>query len=75
VVLNHASDGAAKATWPRRDVDAKSCWRQCYRVVLAMALQLKVVLAVVRLHCPRAQSIEVLSHHEQVRYSCWLVVE
>jgi hypothetical protein len=34
-----------------------------------MALQLKVVLIVVRLCSPRAQSIEVLSHLEEVRYS------
>jgi hypothetical protein len=24
---------------------------------------------------PRDRSIEVLSHHEEVRYSCWLVAE
>jgi hypothetical protein len=60
----HASDGAAEATLSRR---------QCYRVMLVMALQLKVVLAVVRLCSPRAQSIEMLSHHEEVGYSCWLV--
>jgi hypothetical protein len=41
--------------------------------MLAMALQLKVVLAVVRLRIPQAQSIEVLSHHEEVEYFCWLV--
>jgi hypothetical protein len=25
-LLNHTGDGAAKATWPRRNVDAESCW-------------------------------------------------
>jgi hypothetical protein len=30
--------------------------------MLVMALQLKVVLVVVRLHSPRAQSIDVLLH-------------
>jgi hypothetical protein len=43
--------------------------------MLAMALQLKVVLVVVRLRSPRAQSIRVLSHCEEVGYLCWLVAE
>jgi hypothetical protein len=43
--------------------------------MLAMALQLKVVLAVVRLHSPQAQSIKVLSHRKEVGYSCWLVAK
>jgi hypothetical protein len=38
--------------------------------MLVMALQLKVVLAVVRLHNLRDRSIEVLSHREEVGYSC-----
>jgi hypothetical protein len=25
-VPSHAGDQAAEATWPRRDVDVKSCW-------------------------------------------------
>jgi hypothetical protein len=59
---SHAGDGAAEVTWPWRDVGAKSSWQQCCRV--------KLVLAVVRSHSPRAQSIEVLPHHEEVEYSC-----
>jgi hypothetical protein len=43
--------------------------------MLVTALQLKVVLAVVRSRSPRAQSIEVLSHREEVGYSCWLIAE
>jgi hypothetical protein len=43
--------------------------------MLAMALQLKVVLAMVRLRSPGDQIIKVLSHHEEVEYSCWLVAE
>jgi hypothetical protein len=70
-------DGTIGATGPRRDVDvescwrhnaAESCWRHCCRVMLVMALQLKVVLAVVRLCSPRDQSFEV--HHEEVGYLC-----
>jgi hypothetical protein len=38
--------------------------------MLAMALQLKVVLAAVRLRSPRAQSIEVWSQREGVRLAC-----
>jgi hypothetical protein len=57
----HAGDGVTKVTWPRRDVDVDSCWRRHCQVMLAMTLQLKVVLAMVRLHSPRAQSMEVLS--------------
>jgi hypothetical protein len=38
--------------------------------MLVMALQLKVVLAVVRLRSPHDQSIAELSHREEVRYSC-----
>jgi hypothetical protein len=44
---SHAGEDAAKVTWLRCEVDAESCWRQCYRVVLVMVLQLKVVLVVV----------------------------
>jgi hypothetical protein len=40
---------------------------------MVMVLQLKVVLDVVRLCSPRAQSIEVLSHREEVGYSCRLI--
>jgi hypothetical protein len=25
---SHAGDDAVGATWPQRDVDAESCWRQ-----------------------------------------------
>jgi hypothetical protein len=38
--------------------------------MLALVLQLKVVLAVVRLCNPRDESIMVLSHREEVGYSC-----
>jgi hypothetical protein len=71
---SHAGDGAAEATWSRRDVNAESCGQQCYRVMLVMVLQLKVVLAVVWLCSPQDWSIEELSHHE-VRYSYWLIAE
>jgi hypothetical protein len=40
-----------------------------------MVPQLKGLLAVVRFNSPRAQSIEVLLHREEVGYSCWLVAE
>jgi hypothetical protein len=43
--------------------------------MLAMGLQLMVVLVVVRLRSPQAQSIEVLSHREEVRYSYWLIAK
>jgi hypothetical protein len=43
--------------------------------MLAMVLQLKFVLVVVRLRSPQAQSIKVLSHHEEVRYFCRLIAE
>jgi hypothetical protein len=66
---SHAGDGAARTTWPLHDVDAESYWQQCYRVMLAMAVQLKVVLDVVRLRSPQDRSIEVLSNREEVRYS------
>jgi hypothetical protein len=72
---SHAGDNAAEVTGPRHDVDAKSSWRHCCLVMLVMALQFKVVLVVVRLRSPRAQSIEVLLHCEEVRYSCWLIAE
>jgi hypothetical protein len=32
---SHVGDGAAGVTWPWRDADAKSCWRQCCRGDLA----------------------------------------
>jgi hypothetical protein len=34
---------------------------------MVATLQLKVVLTAVKLRSPRAQRIEVLSHHEEVR--------
>jgi hypothetical protein len=43
--------------------------------MLTMALQLKDVLAMVRLHSLRDRSIKVLSHREEVGYLCWLVAE
>jgi hypothetical protein len=45
------------------------------RVMLTMALQLKVLQVVLRLRSPRAWRIEVLSQWEVVRYSCWLIAE
>jgi hypothetical protein len=38
VLLSHAVDDATEATWPRRDVDVESCWRQWCQVVLATML-------------------------------------
>jgi hypothetical protein len=38
VLSSHARDGTTKVTWPRRDVDAESCWRWRYRVMLAVVL-------------------------------------
>jgi hypothetical protein len=73
VLLSHAGDGVVETTWPRCDVGLESYWRQCCRVMLAMALQLKVVLAVIMLHSLRDRIIEVLSHHKEDRYLCWLV--
>jgi hypothetical protein len=49
---SHASDGTAGVPWPQRDVNTESCWQQYCRVMLAMTLQLKVVLVVVRLRNP-----------------------
>jgi hypothetical protein len=66
---SHAGDCATEVTWPRCNVNAESCWRPCCRVILVMALQLKVVLAMVRLCSPRDWSIEVLPHREEVGYS------
>jgi hypothetical protein len=43
--------------------------------MLAMALHLKVVLAVIRLRNPQDRSIEVLLDREDLRYLCWLVTE
>jgi hypothetical protein len=75
MLSSHDSDSAAEATGPRRDVDVESLWRQCCRVMLAMMLQLNFVLVVVRLRSPRDQCIDVLSHHEEVGYFCWLIAE
>jgi hypothetical protein len=69
MLSSHANGGAVGATSRWHDIDVESCWRQRCRVMLTMALQLKVVLPVVRLHSPQDRSIEVLSHLEEVRYS------
>jgi hypothetical protein len=75
VLSSHAGDDAAGVTLSRCDVDDESCWRWCCQVMLVIMLQLEVVLAVLRLRNPRARSIEVLSQREEVRYSCYRVVE
>jgi hypothetical protein len=38
MLLSHTSDGAAGATWPQRDVDAKSYWWQYCEVMLVTVL-------------------------------------
>jgi hypothetical protein len=38
VMPSHADDGTAGVTWLRRDVDADSCSRRCYRVMLVTTL-------------------------------------
>jgi hypothetical protein len=38
ILPSHAGDDAVEATWPRHDVGVESCLRQCYQVMLAMAL-------------------------------------
>jgi hypothetical protein len=53
-MLRHAGGCVIEVTWPQRDVDVELCWGRCCQVMLAIALQLKVVLAVVRLHSPWA---------------------
>jgi hypothetical protein len=70
MLLSHVGDVATGVIWSRCDVDAESCWQQCCRVMLTTVLQLKVLLAVVRLHSPQDRSIEVFSHDEEVEYSC-----
>jgi hypothetical protein len=35
---SHAGDDAAEVAWPWCDVDAESCWQQCYGVMLATTL-------------------------------------
>jgi hypothetical protein len=72
---SHAGDDATEVTWSWRDVEDESCWRQRYRVLLLLALQLKVVLVVISSHSPRAQSVKLWSHREEIRYSCWLIAE
>jgi hypothetical protein len=52
ILPSDASDDAAETTFPRRDVDAESCWRQWCQVMMVMALELKVVLVVVSLRSP-----------------------
>jgi hypothetical protein len=37
MLSSHVGDDVAEETWPRRDVDAESCWRHCYRGDLATA--------------------------------------
>jgi hypothetical protein len=38
MLLSHAGNDDAEVTWPRRDADVKSCWRQCCQVMMAMPL-------------------------------------
>jgi hypothetical protein len=68
MLLSHAGDDAAEATWPRCDVDVESYWQQRNRVMLATML-------LSHAGDDTAESIEVLSHHEEVRYLCWLIAK
>jgi hypothetical protein len=38
VLLSHAGDCAAMVTWSGCDIDAESCWQQCYQAMLAMVM-------------------------------------
>jgi hypothetical protein len=38
MLTSHAGDGVVKVTWLWCTVDVESCWRQCCRVMLVMAL-------------------------------------
>jgi hypothetical protein len=38
VLLSHAGDDAAVATWSRRDIDVESCWQWFYRAMPTMVL-------------------------------------
>jgi hypothetical protein len=50
VLPSHASDGAAEATWPHRDVGAESCWRRrCWGNLAAVRCRGRVTLAMVLL--------------------------
>jgi hypothetical protein len=42
MLSSHTGDGAAKETWLWRDVDVESCWRQCCRVMMVMALLMRL---------------------------------
>jgi hypothetical protein len=74
VLLNHAGDGAAGLTWLWCNVDAESCRWRCYRVMLVMALQHKIVLVMLRLCSTQARSINVLSQCEEVGFACQLLM-
>jgi hypothetical protein len=58
VLLSHVGDGATEAIWPWHDVDAESCWRQCYRV---MATLLRC-LAVAQCRCQVMLATMLPSH-------------
>jgi hypothetical protein len=46
---SHAADDAAGVTWPRRNLEAESCWRQRCRGDLAAArCRCRVMLATMR---------------------------
>jgi hypothetical protein len=38
MLLSHVGDGATEAAWPRRDIDAESCYWQFCRVMLVRTL-------------------------------------
>jgi hypothetical protein len=57
---SHARDDVVEMTWPRLDVDVKSCWRQCCRGDLAtMQCRCRVMLATMLSSPARDDATEV----------------
>jgi hypothetical protein len=62
VMSSHAGDDAVGVTWLWHDVDDESCWRRCYRVMLAMALPGRL-----------SRDVMLMSSHtgDSAAKSCW----
>jgi hypothetical protein len=47
VLPSHTGDDVAGATWPRRDVDAESCWRRrCWGNLAVARCRCRVMLVI-----------------------------
>jgi hypothetical protein len=72
MLMNHAGDDVVEATWPRRDVNVKSCWRwHCRGNLAKVRCRCRVMLATILSSHAGNDAVEVTwSRHDVNIESC-----